>query len=107
VDRRSGVTFLITCPNCGPREALEFSFGGETTGRAGPTATDRELAASLYFRRNVDGWQTEWWVHQSGCRAWFLAARHTTTNEIRRTYRPQDRPQEVPDRPENRQDAPA
>lgn len=85
------MTFLITCPNCGPREALEFSFGGETTRRAGPEATDRELAAYLFFRRNVDGWQTEWWVHQSGCLAWFLAERHTTTNEIRRTYRPEER----------------
>ena len=85
------MTFLITCPNCGPREALEFAFGGETTRRAGPTATDRELAASLYFRRNVDGWQTEWWVHQSGCRAWFLAERHTTTNEITHApYRPEE-----------------
>ena len=98
------MTFLITCPNCGPREALEFSFGGETTRRAGPTATDRELAASLYFRRNVDGWQTEWWVHQSGCRAWFLAERHTTTNEVRRTYLPQDRPQGQQE-PGSREDA--
>ena len=92
------MTFLITCPNCGPREALEFAFGGETTRRAGPTSTDRELAASLYFRRNVNGWQTEWWVHQSGCRAWFLAERHTTTNEIRRTYRPEDREEREEDR---------
>ena len=28
------VTFLIDCPNCGKREALEFSYGGETTSRA-------------------------------------------------------------------------
>jgi sarcosine oxidase subunit delta len=88
------VTFLITCPNCGPREALEFSFGGETTRRAGPGSTDRELATYLYFRRNVDGWQTEWWVHRSGCRAWFLAERQTATNEIRRTYRPEERAQD-------------
>ena len=85
------MTFLIDCPNCGLREALEFSFGGEATMRAGPSASDRELSAALYFRRNVDGWQTEWWVHQAGCRAWFLAERQTTTNEIRRTYRPEDR----------------
>jgi sarcosine oxidase, subunit delta len=98
------VTFLITCPNCGPREALEFAFGGETTRRAGPTSSDRELAASLYFRRNVNGWQTEWWVHQSGCRVWFLAERHTTTNEIRRTYRPEEREEE---REEDREAAPA
>ena len=58
------MTFLITCPNCGPREALEFAFGGETTRRAGPTSTDRELAASLYFRRNVNGWREQFAVVQ-------------------------------------------
>jgi sarcosine oxidase, subunit delta len=85
------MTFLVTCPNCGPREALEFSFGGEVTRRAGPDASDRELAASLYFRENASDWQTEWWVHRDGCRKWFLAERHTTTNEIRRTFWPPDR----------------
>ena len=86
------MTFLIRCPNCGPREALEFSFGGETTRRPGPDATSEQLAGYLYFRRNVDGWQTEWWVHQAGCKRWFLAERHTATNEIRATYWPEDRP---------------
>lgn len=82
------MTFLITCPTCGPREALEFGAGGEAGRRAAPDASDRELAASLYFRENVLGWQTEWWVHRDGCRGWFLAERHTLTNEIRRTWRP-------------------
>jgi heterotetrameric sarcosine oxidase delta subunit len=85
------MTFLITCPNCGPREALEFSYGGETTRRAGPEADERELAASLYFRRNVDGWQVEWWLHRDGCRQWFLAERLTSTNEIRETFWPYER----------------
>lgn len=85
------MTFLVTCPACGPREALEFSFGGEATRRAGPDASERELAEYLYFRENASGWQTEWWVHRDGCRKWFLAERHTTTNEIRRTYWPSDR----------------
>jgi sarcosine oxidase, subunit delta len=85
------VTFLITCPNCGPREALEFSFGGETTRRPDPDSSGEALAAYLYFRRNANGWQTEWWLHRDGCRRWFLAERHTFTNEIRRTYRPEER----------------
>ena len=82
------MTFLIRCPGCGPREALEFSYGGETTKRPSPDAPGRDLAAYLYFRRTVNGWQTEWWLHQSGCRRWFLAERHTGTNEVRRTYWP-------------------
>jgi heterotetrameric sarcosine oxidase delta subunit len=80
------VTFLITCPVCGPREALEFSYGGETSRRPGPDAPEEDLAAYLFFRDNVDGWQTEWWLHRDGCRGWFLAERHTGTNEIRRTW---------------------
>lgn len=84
------MTFLIPCPTCGPREALEFSFGGETTRRAGPDASDRELADSLFFRRNASGWQVEWWLHRDGCRAWFLAERHTVTNEVGRTWWPEE-----------------
>ncbi len=84
------MTFLIPCPNCGEREALEFSFGGETNRRAGPDASDRELANYLYFRVNANGWQREWWLHRDGCRKWFLAERHTVTNEIRRTWWPGD-----------------
>ena len=85
---RPTVTFLIDCPNCGPREALEFSYGGERTRRAGPDASDRDLAGYLFFRENVNGWQTEWWLHRDGCRKWFLAERHTGTNEVRRTFWP-------------------
>ena len=85
------MTFLIDCPNCGAREALEFSYGGETTRRAGPEASEHDLAEYLFFRENVNGWQTEWWQHRDGCGAWFLAERHTSTNEFRRSNQPSDR----------------
>ena len=85
------MTFLIACPNCGQREALEFAYGGEATRRAAPDATDAELAGALFFRNNVNGWQTEWWLHRDGCRQWFLAERHTFTNEVRATYWPSER----------------
>jgi heterotetrameric sarcosine oxidase delta subunit len=91
------VTFLIDCPNCGPREALEFSYGGERTRRAGPDASDHDLAGYLFFRENVNGWQTEWWLHRDGCRRWFLAERHTGTNEVRRTFWPGEGPKAQPD----------
>jgi sarcosine oxidase delta subunit len=32
--------------------------------------------------------QREWWFHRSGCRAWFIAERDTTTNEVFFTARP-------------------
>ena len=102
------MTFLIPCPECGPREALEFSYGGEVTRRAGPDASEHDLAGYLFFRDNVNGWQIEWWVHQSGCRRWFLAERHTMTNEIRATYLPGSGPgSRTDDRPHAQGAAPA
>ena len=84
------MTFLIPCPNCGPREALEFTYGGEVTKRAGPDADAPELAAYLYFRENVSGLQTEWWLHWNGCRRWFLGVRDTMTNAFERTSWPSE-----------------
>ena len=84
------MTFLIPCPNCGPREALEFGYGGATNPRSGSGASDGEFTTYLFLRENVNGWQTEWWVHRDGCRKWFLAERHTFTNEVRRTYWPHE-----------------
>ena len=79
---------LLTCPNCGPRNAAEFRHGGEVHPRPAPTAEVAEDAWTdfLYMKRNVAGQQTEWWYHRSGCGLWFLADRHNTTNEVLRTY---------------------
>lgn len=82
------MTFLVLCPTCGPREVSEFGYGGERTRRPPPDDSGNALSEYLFFRNNVNGWQSEWWVHRDGCQAWFLAERHTRTNEVRRTWRP-------------------
>jgi heterotetrameric sarcosine oxidase delta subunit len=76
------MSFVLTCPNCGPREVTDFAYGGEVTARPVVRPSQRELSAYNYFRRNVAGPQREWWYHRSGCRAWFVAQRDTTTNEV-------------------------
>lgn len=77
------MSFLLTCPNCGVREVTDFGYGGEVSPRpAEQPASLGELGGYVYFRRNVAGVQREWWVHRSGCRAWFLAERDTRTNEV-------------------------
>jgi len=87
------MSFLLTCPNCGVREVTDFGCGGESSPRpAERPASLRELGAYTYFRRNVAGVQREWWVHRSGCRAWFLAERDTRTNEVLWTALPGDAP---------------
>ncbi len=87
------MSFQLTCPNCGAREVTDFGFGGEVCRR--PVARPgslRELSAYNYFRRNAAGPQREWWVHRSGCKAWFLAERDTRTNAVLWTALPQDAP---------------
>ncbi len=81
---------ILDCPNCGPRNAGEFRFGGEVNPRPqDPDSTgDGEWARYLYMRPNRMEFQAEWWYHRAGCGLWFLAERHTRTNQVRRTYLP-------------------
>jgi methylglutamate dehydrogenase subunit B len=88
----AGVSFLLTCPNCGVREVTDFGFGGEVTIRPAGRPDRRELNTYNYFRRNVAGVQREWWFHRAGCRAWFVAERDTRTNEVQWTALPADAP---------------
>ncbi len=84
------MSFLLTCPNCGVREVTDFGFGGEIGSRPESKPSRRDLNAYNYFRRNVAGRQREWWFHRSGCRAWFVAERDTTTNEVFLTELPRE-----------------
>ena len=79
---------LLPCPNCGPRNVAEFRFGGEANARPKQPAeiSDDAWADFIYMRANKAGLQTEWWYHRAGCGLWFLAERHTKTNEVLRTY---------------------
>jgi sarcosine oxidase subunit delta len=90
------MTFLIPCPDCGPREVTEFSFGGESGRRPGPDEPVAALARYLYVRRNVSGEQEEWWFHRDGCRAWLVARRDTRSNTISSAVRPVERTPAAP-----------
>jgi len=90
------MSFQLKCPNCGEREVTDFGFGGELNPSPAVDATSREYNEYLYFRRNTAGVQTEWWNHRSGCGAWFLAERDTSTNEVYSTALPDDPAGEEP-----------
>ena len=79
---------VLNCPNCGRRNVSEFRFGGEYRPRPRkPLAPgEEEWAHYLYMRANVWGLQKEWWFHNAGCGSWFVAERHTRTNEVTKTY---------------------
>jgi len=76
------MSFLLSCPHCGPRDVNEFTYAGEVTTRPSGTPELRTLTDYVYFRRNVAGVQREWWYHRFGCEIWFLAERDTRTNEV-------------------------
>jgi heterotetrameric sarcosine oxidase delta subunit len=80
---------LISCPFCGPRDEIEFRYGGaaHVSYPADPDAlSDEEWAEFLFVRANPRGGFRERWCHTAGCRRWFNAERDTVTHEIVRVY---------------------
>jgi sarcosine oxidase subunit delta len=63
------MSFLLPCPNCGPRDVHEFRHGGQVMD--GP--------------QNLPGLQQERWYHRFGCRLWLLAVRDVRTNAVTET----------------------
>lgn len=81
---------LIECPWCGPRDEVEFSYGGEAhiVRPQDPAAlSDEEWADYLFFRKNTKGLESEQWCHIHGCRRWFNVQRDTVTYKIHSVYR--------------------
>jgi heterotetrameric sarcosine oxidase delta subunit len=78
---------LIPCPFCGPRDEIEFRYGGEA-GIVRPkdpdALSDAAWAEYLHMRDNPKGRLHERWFHVHGCRRWFTLTRSTITHEIER-----------------------
>jgi sarcosine oxidase subunit delta len=79
---------LLTCPVCGVEaEETEFAPGGEAhLRRAGPGASDADLADYLFTRKNPRGVHFERWRHAFGCGKWFHVVRCTATLEVFASY---------------------
>jgi heterotetrameric sarcosine oxidase delta subunit len=76
------MSFVIECPNCGPRPSTDFRYGGEVRPAADPNAAPEVEARRLWMRRNVAGDQRERWFHRDGCRRWLTITRNTLTNIV-------------------------
>jgi|DEB0MinimDraft_10_1074344.scaffolds.fasta_scaffold00028_16 sarcosine oxidase subunit delta len=80
---------LVPCPVCGPKNAAELTYRGETHSRPDPNqATPEEWRSYLYLRDNPAGWLREGWFCSSGCRTFFTLERNTTTGELREPLLP-------------------
>ena len=90
---------LIECPWCGPREEVEFHYGGQAHVTYPPNAaelSDEEWAQYLFVRDNTRGLFAERWVHTVGCRRWFNAIRDTATHSFHRVYRLDEQKPTIP-----------
>jgi sarcosine oxidase, subunit delta len=76
---------LLPCPWCGPRDEVEFHYGGQAgiAYPADPAALDDAgWADYLFMRDNPKGRFVERWYHVHGCRRWFDLERDTATNDL-------------------------
>ena len=74
---------LIPCPWCGPRNQIEFTYGGDAMlRRPAPDAPEAAWVDYVYLRDNPRGPHDELWYHGAGCRSWFKVRRNTRTHEI-------------------------
>ena len=74
---------LIPCPWCGPRNQIEFTYGGDATvQRPGNDSPEAAWEAFVYMRDNPSGPHDELWLHSAGCRSWFKLRRDTRTHDI-------------------------
>ncbi len=81
---------IMPCPLNGPRNISEFTYGGELRPMPDPAAcSDAEWADYVFNCENRAGVVIEWWMHTPSS-YWFLAERHTVTDEIIRTFDPKE-----------------
>ena len=89
---------LTTCPYCGQRPELEFSYAGEAhIDRPVRPAdlNDEDWTTYLYTRSNPKGAHAERWRHLHGCGRFFNAIRDTRSDVFLATYKVGEQAPEV------------
>lgn len=75
--------FIIDCPHCGPRDALEFSYGEDASAQAPALdAGSEQWFEFIYQRTNPRGNHWEYWQHIAGCRRWLRVQRDTVSHVV-------------------------
>ncbi|MBO6726313.1 MAG: sarcosine oxidase subunit delta [Rhizobiaceae bacterium] len=74
----------ISCPYCGERDVVEFTYQGDATvERPDPASIDQDAwNAFVYDRANPAGKHKELWQHSGGCRAHLVVERDTVSHVI-------------------------
>ncbi len=74
----------LPCPICGERDRREFYYKGAAVmlHRPEPDAGEAAWDDYVHLRENPAGSLRELWHHGSGCSAWIVVTRDTTTHAI-------------------------
>lgn len=81
---------IMHCPLNGPRNISEFVYGGEVKPMPDHVScTDKEWADYVFYNDNTIRVVKEWWFH-SPSGYWFIAERHTASDDIQKTYDPSE-----------------
>lgn len=77
----------IRCPVCGERDLREFYYQGAAVAldRPAADASAEDWNAYVHDRENPAGLTRDLWHHQSGCSAWIVVTRNTSTHDILKT----------------------
>ena len=76
----------MLCPLNGRRNISEFDCAGEIEDQPDPNACSDEMWTDyIFLHDNTAGLVLEWWCHVPTS-YWFIAERHTLTDEIVKTY---------------------
>lgn len=79
---------VMPCPLNGPRNISEFIYGGEVKTMPNPDqCSDQAWADYVFYSDNAIAVVREWWFHAASG-YWFIAERHTGSDEIIKTYDP-------------------
>ena len=79
---------IMDCPLNGPRNIDEFAYFGPVKERPDAAgASDQDWAHYIFHAPNPLGVLREWWCH-TPTNFFFIAERHTVSDEIIRTYTP-------------------
>ena len=77
---------IMICPLNGPRNISEFSYGGELKTMPDQNTCSNEEGEDYVFNKSkIAGVVLEWWMHTPSS-YWFIAERHTVSDEILRTF---------------------
>ena len=81
---------VMNCPLNGPRNIDEFAYFGPVKERPDSSAaSDSEWTYYIFHSPNPVGMLREWWCH-TPTNFFFIAERHTATDEIVATYSPSE-----------------